>query len=135
MNDFEAFISPHSHGKIDTAAAEACLDRFSAAFNASDLAGIDAELHFPHTLLSGEHRLEWNSPGQHPVDLFDSLRATGWARTRYEKKTPVLASPEKVHFVVVYTRRDAADEVLSTYYNLWIVIKKHGRWGISLRSY
>lgn len=136
MNDFSANPSgPDPIAQIDTSAAQSCLARFGEAFNAGDLAAMDAELHFPHTLLSGGQRLEWNSPGQLSEALFDTLRATGWARTQSESITPVLASKDKVHFVVVYTRRNAADEVICTYRNLWIVVRSAGRWGITLRSY
>lgn len=136
MSDLLAFVSAHARDTpVDTTAASDCLDRFTAAFNAGDLAGMDAELHFPHTLLSGAQRLVWDSPGQHPPDFFEQLRATGWASTRYESKEAVLASADKVHFVLTYTRRNAPDEVLSTHHNLWIVTRLEGRWGISLRSY
>jgi len=135
MSDLLSFFNAPPAATADTASAEACLDRFTAAFNACDVAGMDAELHFPHTLLSGAQRLEWASPGQHPADFFDTLRATGWARTRYESKQPVLASGDKVHFVVAYTRRNARGETISTHHNLWVVTRREGRWGIALRSY
>lgn len=136
MSDLLPFVSVSARDtSVDTAAASACLDRFTAAFNAGDLAGMDAELHFPHTLLSGAQRLVWDSPGQHPPDFFTQLRATGWASTRYESKEAVLASADKVHFVLTYTRRHASGEVLSTHHNLWIATRLDGRWGIALRSY
>jgi hypothetical protein len=142
MTDLHAFVAPPPSSKPEAQAqaeaidaASACLDRFTAAFNASDAAGMDAELHFPHLMLSGAQRLDWASPGQHPADFFDQLKAAGWARTQYEKKEPVLAGSDKVHFVVTYTRRDAAGAVLSTHINLWIVVRAGGRWGIALRSY
>lgn len=132
MNEIHA---PDSSNASDTAEARACIDRFGAAFNAEDLAAMDAELNFPHTLLSGAHRLEWAAPGQLPRDFFASLRATGWARTLTESITPVLAGTDKVHFLVDYTRRTAAGEVLNRYHNLWIVTRSAGHWGIALRSY
>jgi hypothetical protein len=136
MSDLLAFVSaPIRDNPVDTTDASACLDRFTAAFNAGDPAGMDAELHFPHTLLSGAQCLVWESPGQHPTDFFAQLRATGWASTRYEAREAVLATADKVHFVLTYTRRNASDEVLSTHHNLWIVTRLDGRWGISLRSY
>lgn len=136
MSDLLDFVSAHARDTpVDTTAASDCLDRFTAAFNAGDLAGMDAELHFPHTLLSSAQRLVWDGPGQHPRDFFEQLRATGWASTRYESKEAVLASADKVHFVLTYTRRNASDEVLSTHHNLWIVTRLDGRWGIALRSY
>ena len=119
----------------DTGEARACIDRFSTAFNAGDLAGMDAELNFPHTLFYGTHRLEWATPGQLPIDFFNTLRATGWARTHTESITPVLRSTDKVHFLVHYTRRTAEGEVLDRYHNLWIVTRSAGHWGIALRSY
>ena len=138
MSDFLDFITrsgivasaPHVIGP-----ASACLDRFTAHFNACDLVGMDAELHFPHILLSGAELVVWNGPGEHPADFFDRLRASGWRETRYEAKEPVLASEDKVHFVVTYTRRGEAGVVLSTHRNLWIVTLKSDRWGIALRSY
>jgi len=127
--------TPDSVNSADTVEAWACIDRFATAFNAEDLVGMDAELNFPHTMLSGSHRLEWFAPGQLPSDFFASLRATGWARTHTESITPVLASADKVHFLVDYTRRTAAGEVLNRYHNLWIVTRSAGHWGIALRSY
>lgn len=138
FSDFSAFVSPPPSAEPHADArdaASACLDRFTAAFNASDLQGMDAELHFPHLMLSGAQRLDWPAPGQHPPDFFEKLKAAGWARTQYEKKEAVLVGNDKVHFVVTYTRRDAAGAVLSTHVNLWIVVRTEGRWRIALRSY
>lgn len=135
MNEIHAPNGSDTSGNGDTVEARACIERFATAFNAEDLPGMDAELNFPHTLLSGAHRLEWFAPGQLPSDFFASLRATGWARTHTESITPVLAGTDKVHFLVDYTRRTAAGEVLNRYHNLWIVTRSAGHWGIALRSY
>lgn len=138
MRDLARFVTPAPSVDTDAeliAAAAACLDRFTDAFNVCDTAAMDGELHFPHAMLSGATRIDWPAPGQHPADFFDTLKATGWARTRYLAKDPVLVSADKVHFVVVYTRDDAAGNVLSTHRNLWIATRVAGRWGISLRSY
>jgi hypothetical protein len=138
MSDFLDFINRSGSAASTPQAigpASACLDRFTAHFNACDPAGMDAELHFPHVLLSGAELVVWDGPGGHPADFFDRLRASGWRETRYEAKEPVLASEDKVHFVVTYTRCGDGGEVLSTHRNLWIVTRKSGRWGIALRSY
>ena len=136
---FSDFVAPPASGSAAEAdairEASACLDRFTERFNACDTAGMDRELHFPHLMLSGAERLEWHAPGNHPVDFFEKLRASGWRRTRYQSKDAVLASADKVHFVVAYTREDEAGTVLSTHRNLWIATRVAGRWGISLRSY
>jgi hypothetical protein len=107
--------------------AGACVERFAAAFNAANLEAMDAELHFPHTV--------WAGPGNISSALFEGLSSSGWAFTQLESKTPVLASADKVDFLVTYTRRTGTNEVLSTHRNLWVVVRSAGRWGISLRSY
>lgn len=138
MTEFISFVSTPSIREQDRSAVEAaseCLDRFTACFNACDAVGMDAELGFPHVMLSGASRLEWERPGQHPENFFVALKESGWHHTRYESKDPILASQDKVHFVVTYSRRNAADEVLSMHKNLWIVIRTDARWKICLRSY
>ena len=139
MNQLNALISagptkdtPHAEA---ITAAMACLDRFTAAFNACDLAAMDAELHFPHSMLSGSEQHVWSGPGQHPPNLFATLRELGWAFTQYESREPILAGNDKVHFAVAYTRRRSDGSVLSEHHNLWIATQVHGKWGIVWRSY
>lgn len=96
---------------------------------------MDAQLHFPHVMISQTETLIWDAPNQHPFDFFTQLQSAGWASTRYESKVPVLSSKNKVHFLVTYTRRSPYGEELSRHTNLWIVLRKNDRWGIALRSY
>lgn len=112
-----------------------CLQRFSDAFDAEDLNAMDAELHFPHHLLSGEEMIIWEKPGQMPETFFDELRAGGWAKTVCELAKPILVSTNKVHYLWHYSRRSPKGETLSYHENLWIVTKEKGRWAIKLRSY
>ncbi|WP_164091550.1 hypothetical protein [Comamonas thiooxydans] len=138
MRSFLSFVSKTSDNSIDPDVVEEasrCLDHFTAAFNALDLAGMDAQLHFPHVMISGPDTVIWDAPNQHPPDFFQRLKSTGWSSTRYESKEPILSSQNKVHFVVTYTRRSDTDEELSRHTNLWIVVKHNETWGISLRSY
>lgn len=138
MRSFLSFVSQTGDNSIDPETVEEasrCLDQFTAAFNALDLAGMDAQLHFPHVMISGAETLIWDVPGQHPPDFFQRLKSSGWSSTRYESKVPVLSSQNKVHFLVTYTRRSDANEELSRHINLWIVVKLNETWGISLRSY
>lgn len=118
------------------AAAIRCIDDFTDRFNARDLAGMDALLHFPHVILSGEQLVIWDKPGQLPVSFFDDLaRSTDWAKSTYQRKEPVLVSPRKVHLVVEYSRDRADGSIISRHCNLWIVTFEHDRWGIKQRSY
>ncbi len=138
MSDFFKFVNPSCSEQFEAELVEAasdCLDRFTSFFNACDPSGMDSELHFPHFMLSGAECVVWAAPGQHPDDFFEKLRASGWDQTRYEAKDTILVSQNKVHFVVTYTRRNQAGDVLSTHKNLWIVTRISGKWGITLRSY
>lgn len=138
MSDFLSFVSSHGTANGSAESVEqafVCLDRFTEAFNHADLDAMDAHLAFPHIMLSGSSPLVWSTPGNHPADFFDKLRATGWASTRYESKTPVLVSTDKVHAVVTYSRLGKNEEVLSRHTNLWIVVCIQGAWRIALRSY
>ena len=128
---------PAPAGDIPAAVAQAqqCLERFTDAFNRHDVAGMDACLHFPHQMWSGAQLLEWPHSGSHPADFFDRLCATGWTSTRYAAIAPVMASSDKVHFLVDYLRLAADGVVLSSHQNLWITVLRAGRWGIVLRSY
>mgnify|MGYP003584843447 CR=1 FL=1 len=138
MSSFLSFVSKTSDNSIAPDVVEEasrCLDQFTEAFNSLNLAGMDAQLHFPHVMISGSETLHWDGPNQHPSDFFLRLKETGWASTRYESKVPVLVSESKVHFLVTYTRRSDSDVELSRHTNLWIVVKQNNVWGISLRSY
>lgn len=118
------------------AAAFHCIDAFTVRFNARDLGGMDACLHFPHIVLSGEQLVIWDKPGNLPETFFEHLhRDTGWVESRYLDKRAVLVSPCKVHVVVNYTRNRADGSVVSKHANLWVVTFDHGRWGIKHRSY
>lgn len=113
-----------------------CIDSFTGRFNARDLAGMDAQLHFPHLILSGEQLVIWEQPGRLPASFFaDLTRDTGWHRTVYQEQQVVLVSPRKVHLRVVYSRNRADGSIISQHHNLWIVTLQDGRWGIKQRSY
>lgn len=118
------------------AAAIECVEAFTDCFNARDLEGMDAKLHFPHIILSGEQLVVWDRPGQLSSTFFDDLsKSSGWHHTRYQAKRPVLVSPRKVHLVVEYTRNRSDNAVITSHRNLWIVTYDRERWGIKQRSY
>ena len=116
-------------------AALACIAAFTERFNARDLVGMDAALHFPHLILTGEHLVIWKAPGQLPPGFFEELATTGWARSTYHAQQVVLASDRKVHLLVDYSRDRADGTQISHHQNLWIVTLQDGRWGLKQRSY
>ncbi|MFD1560521.1 hypothetical protein ACFSHT_33600 [Paraburkholderia silviterrae] len=116
--------------------ALAVLDAFTAAFNARDIAGMDAQLHFPHVILSGEQLVLWETPGQLPPHFFDDLaRETGWHHSAWHAREPVLVGPRKVHFAVTWSRNRTDGSIVTLHHNLWIATEEAGRWGIKQRSY
>ncbi len=129
--------SPDAFTEADMIAqALACVEAFTERFNARDMAGMDALLHFPHIILSGEQLVLWDGPGKLPASFFEDLeRESGWAFTRYVRKNAVLTSPRKVHLVVDYTRNRKDGSPISTHSNLWVVTFENSRWGIKQRSY
>jgi hypothetical protein len=137
--DYDKLFNPDARTSESThaliVAAEACIDAFTAAFNARDAAGMDAHLHFPHVIFYGAQQIIWDKPRQLPEDFFEKLAESGWAKTVYEYKLPILVSPDKVHFRVCYTRRAADGSVLTRHENVWVVTRIADRWGIALRSY
>lgn len=138
MDDFAGLLSPQTSTAANdelVRGASECLDRFTRAFNACDVRGMDSELHFPHIMFSGAERIVWAEPGQHPQTFFSALKATGWDRTLYDSKDAFLVVLGKVHFVVTYSRCDRSGSVLTRHTNLWIATQRDGKWGIALRSY
>jgi hypothetical protein len=138
MTDYNKFFKPDTGLESSEeliAGATGCMEAFTERFNDQDITGMDSLLHFPHVMFSGEELLIWKHPGQLPNDFFAQLVSTGWAKTVYESKTPVLVSSNKVHFRVNYTRRRADESVITSHENLWIVVKANGKWLIALRSY
>ena len=140
MNDSKSSFTLSSDQIADDTASAAraleCVEAFTDRFNARDLAGMDALLHFPHIILSGETLTVWDGPGQLPDTFFDNLTATtGWHRSKYREKRIVLVGPRKVHLLVEYSRDDAAGRPITLHRNLWVVTFDAGRWGIKQRSY
>jgi hypothetical protein len=118
------------------AAAYRCVETFTDHFNAQDLAGMDAMLHFPHIILSAEQLVVWQAPGQLPASFFqDLIQSTGWHHSTYQNKRAVLVSTRKVHLVVEYSRDSSDGTTVSFHQNLWIVTYENDRWGIKQRSY
>lgn len=109
------------------------LEAFTAAFNRQDAAGMDATLHFPHMFL-GTRPVVWDKPGSLSPEFFPTLVQSGWAFSRYTRREPVLATTERVHFLVEYERCRADGAVLTKQAALWIVCLIDGRWGIQIRS-
>ena len=111
------------------------VNAYMQAFNARDVAGTDAALHFPHVrLASGAvHILE--APGSLPVDFFERFAdSAGWVCSRWDYRRAIQSGRDKVHFAVQFTRYRADGSVIGRYPSMWIVTLRDGRWGVEARS-
>ncbi|MEM7016390.1 MAG: hypothetical protein AAF512_03500 [Pseudomonadota bacterium] len=116
-------------------AALAPLSQFMTAWNAKDMAGMDASFHFPHArIASGKiHILE--QPTARQTNFFDQFIAqTGWAYSLWDYRRAVQSTDDKVHFAVQFTRYRDDDSVIGHYPSMWIVALIDGKWGVQARS-
>jgi hypothetical protein len=111
------------------------VNAYMRAFNARDVAGTDAALHFPHVRLASGTVRVMKAPGSLPRDLFERFAAEhGWACSRWDYRCAVQSCADKVHFAVQFTRYRADGSVIGHYPSMWIVTLHDGRWGIQARS-
>jgi hypothetical protein len=118
----------------ERAALEA-VNAYMRAFNARDIAGTDAALHFPHVrLASGAVRI-MEEPGTLPAEFFERFSAAdGWVCSRWDYRRAVQSCSDKVHFAVQFTRYRGDGSVIGHYPSMWIVTLRKGRWGVEARS-
>lgn len=117
------------------AAAMAGLDRFMAAFSASDVEGVRASFDFPHVRFHSSKVTTFPTPESFN---FDNFRATSdareWASSVWDECRIVHAGADKVHFDSQFSRLRADGSRIASYRSLYIVTRVDGRWGIQGRS-
>jgi hypothetical protein len=116
------------------AAALAVLDRFLDALNRRDEAALNAALHFPHLRLAGGRLTVWERPGSYRLAEFLGRAGEGWHESRWERRQPVHAGPDKVHLAVEFSRWRVDGSLIGRYPSLWIVTRSGDRWGVQARS-
>ncbi|GAP36733.1 hypothetical protein [Piscinibacter sakaiensis] len=123
---------------LNAATHAACmdvLDRFMAALNAHDAAGMDATMHFPHVRLADGPLRVYECAGSNPMDLFERLRdADGWSHSRWGERRLVQFDANKAHVALDYTRYRGDGSVIGVYASLYTLTCEGGRWGIRMRS-
>ena len=123
----------------DTAEIErqglAVLERFMAALNAYDAAGMDDCMHFPHVRMAESKVTVYEAPGNNPMDLFARLKSeAGWHHSAWDEMDLIQSSEVKAHWRLVYTRYREDESVIGRYDSLYTLTKLDGRWGIQARS-
>ena len=115
-------------------AAMAALDRFMAALNARNEAALNAALNFPHVRLASGRVTTWETPGSYKIADFLGRAGDGWHESRWDERTVIHASADKVHFAVQFSRWRADGSLIGRYRSIYIVTRLDGRWGIQARS-
>jgi hypothetical protein len=108
------------------AAAMAVLNRFLAALNAGNQAGLLATMHFPHYRLAGVTMRVWEQPDESYLAGFYARAGEGWHHTEWDFRRVIVAGPEKVHLDVQFTRYRADGSVIGSYRSLYIVTRRGG---------
>ncbi len=119
--------------------AKASFNRWNTAFNARDMDGVVAEMHFPHRRLSGDNEFQvWRSADDFRATRGETLRlhlsAQAWDHTATTSIDAVQSGPDKVHLAINQSRRRADGTEYNAFPTLWIFTKINGRWGVQFRS-
>ncbi len=123
--------TPAIQAAID--AAIAVVDAHMAGLNAKDNAMIAETLHFPHYRLSGGKLNTWETPERY-FDDFLARAGDGWDHSRWDQKTVIGATEDKVHLDMTFTRFRADGSSLGTFRSIWVIARLGGRWAAQLRS-
>jgi hypothetical protein len=116
-------------------ACMACLDRWMAALNRYDAAGMDAELHFPNVRFAESKLTVFDKPAGNAMDLFKRLKQEDdWHHSVWNRREIIQRSDVKVHVAVNYTRFRSDGSIIGHYDSLYMLALKDGRWGVQLRS-
>ena len=118
--------------------AKASLERWNAAFNAQDMDGMVAEMHFPHSRLSGENKFQvWDTSDDYRASgesRTATRNAQGWDHTVATSVEAVQAGADKVHLAIKFSRLRADGSEYCALPSLWIFSSIDERWGIQFRS-
>ena len=109
------------------------MDKFMAAFNAKDMAALEATFHFPHIRISMYPLKVLTAPGQQE-DVFGILGQENWARSAWTDRRIVQCDPSKAHMLATFARYHPDGSEYARYDGLYIIELRDGFWGVTARS-
>ena len=118
-------------------AARAAFDAWNAAWNAQDLEGMVAKMHFPHVRLANGAFTTFKTADDFRAThaaAAAGLEAEGWDHTFSESVEAVQSGAEKVHLAIGQSRRHADGSEYTPFDTLWIFTLMNGNWGVQFRS-
>jgi hypothetical protein len=114
------------------ASALRVLDAYIAAYNARDESAFVATLHFPHVRIAGDEVRVFRGITGYMKEL--QLGRTDWDYSTWTDRRVVQSSVAKVHVAARFTRYKAGGVAVGSYDSLYVIVLRHGRWGILARS-
>ena len=111
------------------------LDSFMTHFNERDMKKWSETLNYPHVRFAGGEVTVWDTKEEYSaIDIFDTLKSTGWHYSSWLSRKVILVSEKKVHISTIFQRYDENNNPLKQYQSLYIVTNLDGQWGIQARS-
>jgi len=114
--------------------AMAALDAYMAGLNRGDEAAVNAACNFPHVRIAGGKVVVWPKHGDYKLEDFLARAGDGWARSRWDERTPIHVGSDKVHFAVEFSRWRKDGSELSRHKSIYVVTRQDGHWGVQARS-
>ncbi|MDB5243278.1 MAG: hypothetical protein JWP57_3903 [Spirosoma sp.] len=125
----------HQVSASEKAAIIKVLDDYINTFSAKDLAGWESTYQFPHyRLASGKMSVLEKAGLRDSATVFGPLQRAGWDYSKWDHRTIVQASENKVHLDTKFTRYRKDGSKVASYESLYVLTKENGRWGVKLRS-
>ena len=111
------------------------LDSFMTHFNERDMKKWSETLNYPHVRFAGGEVTVWDTKEKYSaIDIFGTLKSTGWHHSSWLSRKVILVSEKKVHISTIFQRYDENNNPLKQYQSLYIVTNLDGQWGIQARS-
>ncbi len=114
-------------------AAQAVLDAFMAAFNARDIAGMEATFNFPSVRFAS-NTVSVIQRGDMKPDRFTTGALAEWDHSEWARRDVIHAGADKVHFDTRFNRYRKDGSLISGFDSIYIVTCVDGHWGIQGRS-
>jgi hypothetical protein len=111
------------------------LDDFMAGFNSRDSLKWAQTLNYPHVRIAGDKVIVWDTPEAYAkANDLQQFAKTGWHHSQWDWRRLVQSSDDKLHFLVQFTRYNAAGKPTASYQALYILTKRNNHWGVQARS-
>lgn len=114
-------------------AAKAVMAAHIVGLNARDNNAIADSLHFPHYRLASGRMQVWETKESY-LDDFYARAGDGWSRSQWDSLDVMVATAEKVHLDVRFTRFDGEGAAMGHFRSLWVITREEEHWAAKLRS-